>query len=192
MITDLKEDEKREGEAVLQGIQEDIDQEERDSIEDPSSEDDGAAGFALRRLLAARRAADIKEALALIRDDSRPGEEASPPVTAKESLKPRTLRQRTVTALVRKLILIDGIHLPMELAKRVVVAIKSRDVKVPKNFFIVYTIIKDALMEHWIKKESPSLTSYRDVVKHYGEDYRFSAKQIAGLEPKLRIPLGSK
>ena len=105
---------------------------------------------------------------------------------------PKRARQRTVTALVRKLILVDKVQKPLVIAAKVMDGIKTDEVKAPKNLFIVYTIIKDSLMEHYIKKEHPNLLSYREVVRVLGDDYRFSAKDIAKLGPGIRIPLGSK
>ena len=46
-------------------------------------------------------------------------------------------------------------------------------------------------MKHWVKKENPAFKNYREVVKRYGDAYKFSAKQIAKIDPSLPIPLGS-
>jgi len=105
---------------------------------------------------------------------------------------PKRARQRTVTALVKKLILVDGIHLPMEIASKVVGSIKAKEVIPPKSLFIVYTIIKDGVMEHWARKESPGAATYRDLARLHGEAYRISAARIAGIDPNLSIPLGGK
>ena len=81
----------------------------------------------------------------------------------------------------------------MEVAAKVMDGIKAGEVKAPKNLFIVYTIIKDSLFNHvFSKDEDPRLTSYREVVRHKGEAYKFSAKDIAKIAPELKIPLGSK
>jgi hypothetical protein len=46
-------------------------------------------------------------------------------------------------------------------------------------------------MKHWVKKENPAFKNYREVVKKYGDTYKFSAKQMAKVDPSLPIPLGS-
>ena len=80
----------------------------------------------------------------------------------------------------------------MGVATRVVAAIRAGEVKPPKNFFIIYTIIKDCLMKYWVRGDRPGITSYREAVRHYGDVYRFSARQIAKVDPALQIPLGNK
>jgi len=100
-------------------------------------------------------------------------------------------RQRTVTALVKKLVLIEGLHTPMEVAKAVVKALHNKEIKAPKNLFIVYCIIKDRLRQDYFAKIDPSLSNYRDVIKKYGKDYKFSAQQIAKLDPDLDIPVNT-
>jgi hypothetical protein len=142
-----------------------------------------------RKAEAARRAGHVAEALELVRGDTRL-EEAPAPKRAAAPLK--RSRQKTVTALVRKLILIDHIHVPMGVATRVVAAIRAGEVKPPKNYFIIYTIIKDCLMKYWVRGDSPGIKSYREAVKHYGDVYRFSARQISKVDPALQIPLGNK
>lgn len=65
-----------------------------------------------------------------------------------ESLEPKKhTRQRTVTALVKKLILIDNLHEPMEIAKKVVAALKNNEVKAPKNLFISYCFPGNTMMQ---------------------------------------------
>ena len=71
-------------------------------------------------------------------------------------------------------------------------AIKAGEAKAPKTLFIVYTIIKDSLMKYWFSRKNPEFKNYRDAVKHYGDAYRFSARQIAKIDPKLKVPPGSK
>jgi len=97
-------------------------------------------------------------------------------------------RQRTVTALVKKLILIEGMHNPMQIATEVVFALKNKDIKAPKNLFIVYCIIKDRLRQDYFAKLDPTLGNYREIIKKYGKDYKFSAAQIAKLDLDLGIP----
>lgn len=96
-------------------------------------------------------------------------------------------RQRTVTALVKKLVLIEGMHNPLEIAKSVVRALRNGEIKAPKNLFIVYNIIKNRLWQDYFAKIDPSLGNYRDVIKKYGKDYKFSASQIAKIDPALGI-----
>lgn len=97
-------------------------------------------------------------------------------------------RQRTVTALVKKLILIEGMHNPIQIAKEVVKALKSKDIKAPKNLFIVYCIIKDRLRQDHFAKIDPTIGNYREIIKKYGREYKFSAAQIAKIDPDLGIP----
>jgi hypothetical protein len=100
-------------------------------------------------------------------------------------------RQRTITALVKKMILIEGKHLPMEIAKAVIVALKKGDIKAPKNLFIVYCLVKDLLMKNYFKEKDPNITNYREVIRKYGSQYKFSAEKIAKLDPSLGLPLSS-
>jgi len=101
----------------------------------------------------------------------------------------RHSRQRTVTALVKKLVLIEGMHSPLAIAKVVIENLRSGEIKAPKNLFIVYCIIKDRLMRDYFKKLDPNLKTYRDVIHKYGKEYKFSANQIAKIDPKLSIPI---
>lgn len=101
----------------------------------------------------------------------------------------RHSRQRTVTALVKKLVLIEKKHDPMEIAKEVVKKLKTKEIKAPKNLFIVYCIIKDNLLKNYFKVQDPSLTNYREVIHKFGKAYKFSANDIAKLDPNLNIPV---
>jgi len=98
-------------------------------------------------------------------------------------------RQRTVTALVKKLVLIEGLHSPLEIAKSVVKALRNNEIKAPKNLFIVYCIIKDRLRQDYFAKIDPTIVNYREIIKKYGKDYKFSAHQIAKIDPDLGIPV---
>jgi hypothetical protein len=98
-------------------------------------------------------------------------------------------RQRTVTALVKKLVIIEGMHNPLEIAHSVVAALKRKEIKAPKNLFIVYCIIKDRLRQDYFAKKDPSLKNYREIIKKYGKEYKFSANQIAKIDPELGIPI---
>jgi transcription antitermination factor NusG len=101
----------------------------------------------------------------------------------------RHSRQRTVTALVKKLVLLEGQHSPLEIAKLVVASLKKKEIKAPKNLFIVYCIIKDRLMKDYFKKIDPHIRNYREVIKKFGREYKFSANQIAKLDSGLGIPV---
>jgi len=101
----------------------------------------------------------------------------------------RHSRQRTVTALVKKLVLIEGKHNPMEISKAVIQNLKSGEIRAPKNLFIVYCIIKDRLMKDYFRKIDSNLKTYRDVIHKYGKEYKFSANQIAKIDPEVKIPV---
>jgi len=101
----------------------------------------------------------------------------------------RHSRQRTVTAMVKRLVMVENQHDPIKIAKQVVEKLKSGDIKVPKNLFIVYCIIKDNLMKNYFKKNDPKLTNYREVIHKYGRQYKFSANDIAKIDPSLGIPV---
>jgi hypothetical protein len=97
-------------------------------------------------------------------------------------------RQRTVTALVKRLVS-DGITDPMKIARDVIVAIQKKDIKPPKNLLIAYCIIKDALMDLHFLKLNPKLKNYRDVIHKYGESYKFSPNDIAAIDANIGIPI---
>jgi hypothetical protein len=101
----------------------------------------------------------------------------------------RHSRQRTVTALVKKLVLIEGMHNPLDIARAVIQSLKTGEIKATRNLFIVYSIIKDRLMKDYFKKQDPSLRTYRDVIHKYGKEYKFSANQIAKIDPEVKIPV---
>jgi hypothetical protein len=196
LVSTLKEDDEKEGEKALPELYAEFDAEEAEALKEATTEKEIGEikdSTVRRKFAAASRAKDIKEALSLIREDTKLGESPLVP-TAKRKDQHEPLkksRQKTVTALVRKLILVDGIHVPSTIAAKIVEAIKKGEVKSPKNYFIIYTIVKDNVMKHWVKKENPAFKNYREVVKKYGDTYKFSAKQIAKVDPSLPIPLGS-
>jgi hypothetical protein len=97
-------------------------------------------------------------------------------------------RQRTVTALVKRLVS-EGIIDPMKIAKDVIVAIRKKDIKPPKNLLIVYCIVKDTLMKSHFLKLNPKLENYRDVIRQYGESYKFSPTDISLIDPMIGIPV---
>ena len=133
----------------------------------------------------AAAAAMVEEDLHL--DESAPPVEQVAEVPTDEPKKHS--RQRTVTALVKKLVLIEGQHNPMEIAKAVVASLRRKEIKAPKNLFIVYCIIKDRLRQDYFAKIDPTLTNYREIIKKYGKEYKFSAAQIAKIDPSLGIPV---
>lgn len=101
----------------------------------------------------------------------------------------RHSRQKTVTALVKRLILIENHHDPMIICTSVVEALKGGDIKIPKNYFIIYCIVKDNLMRNYFRKIDPSIGNYREVINKYGKMYKFSAQQISEIDPSLKIPV---
>ena len=101
----------------------------------------------------------------------------------------RHSRQRTVTALVKRMIINDKVHDPMTIAKEVIKKLKTKDIKPPKNLFIVYCIIKDNLLKQHFKVTDPALTNYREVIHKYGKAYKFSANDIAKIDPSINIPV---
>lgn len=101
----------------------------------------------------------------------------------------RHSRQKTVTALVKRLILIENQHDPITICKKVVEALKTGDIKVPKNYFIIYCIVKDHLMRDYFRKIDPNISNYREVISKYGKPYKFSAQQISEIDLSLKIPV---
>jgi hypothetical protein len=91
----------------------------------------------------AAAAAMVEEDLHL--DESAPPVEQVAEVPTDEPKKHS--RQRTVTALVKKLVLIEGQHNPMEIAKAVVASLKRKEIKAPKNLFIVYCLPGETVMQ---------------------------------------------
>lgn len=135
------------------------------------------------------------EGLRLIAEDLIGFEEPKsdiPEAVETESEPKKHTRQRTITALVKKLILIDNLHEPMEISKRVVAALKAGEIKAPKNLFIFYCIVKDNLSRLYFKKVDPTITNYREVIHKYGRKYKFSANDILKLDPSLGIPIQSQ
>ena len=138
---------------------------------------------------------DELEDLSVIEEDLRLDDSARPIQTVEdEPAEPepkKHSRQCTVTALVRKLILIEKVSKPMEIAKWVVAELRRGDIRAPKNWFIVHGIIKNLLMTEHFRQLDPSIVNYREAVRQYGADYKFSAQQIASLGPDLKIPVGT-
>ena len=95
-------------------------------------------------------------------------------------------RQKTVTAMTKKLIF-SGIKDPKVIIKETLAAIESSDIKKPKSAFIFYSILKQAIMETLFKDDS-RINTYKDVVKYYGDSYRFSPKMIAELDEHSILP----
>lgn len=131
------------------------------------------------------------DGIALIEEDLKL-EEAAPPTQLPEEPQhepKRHSRQKTVTALVKRLILIENQHEPMAICKKVVEALKTGDIKVPKNYFIIYCIVKDHLMRDYFRNIDPNLSNYREVISKYGKVYKFSAQHIAKIDPSLKLPI---
>lgn len=101
----------------------------------------------------------------------------------------RYTRQRTVTALVKRYV-IEGDHEPMSIARKVVAAIQNKEIKTPKNLFIVYCIIKNNL-RNYFRKVDPKIANYREVIRVMGPQYKFSAQDIAALAPDLGVPVST-
>jgi len=129
--------------------------------------------------------------LKLIEEDLKLEDVSSPShIQEEHSPEPkRHSRQKTVTALVKRLILIENQHDPMEICRKVVEALKTGDIKVPKNYFIIYCIVKDHLMRDYFRQIDPNISNYREVINKYGKTYKFSAQQISEIDPNLKIPV---
>jgi hypothetical protein len=117
--------------------------------------------------------------------DETPAEFELPPYT--DDVNHHT-RQKTITALAKRLVS-EGITEPLPLASRVIAAIKAREVKAPKNLFIVYCVLKSSLMDNHFSKVDPAIKNYRDVIHKFGKNYKFSANDIADIDPNLGIPV---
>ena len=124
----------------------------------------------------------------LIADDLKLTDEAFPvvdeSVQATSSVKSR---QRTVTAFVRKLVLIDGHRNPLDIASQVLASIKAGNTDPTKNLFIIYSIIKDTLCKEF-KKHDPTIKTYKDVKRKYPST-KFNANDIVTIDPSLGIPV---
>lgn len=99
-------------------------------------------------------------------------------------------RQKTVTALTKKLI-IEGVRDPKIIIKEALRAIEAGEIKKPKSAFIFYSILKQAIME-MLFKDDERVKTYKDVVKFYGESFRFSPKMIADLDENSTLPQKSE
>jgi hypothetical protein len=97
-------------------------------------------------------------------------------------------RQRTVTALVKRLVLVENITDPLEIGKMVVRSLKAEEIRRPKTLFIVYCIIKDVLMKCHFRRLDPALKNYRAMIEKYGKQYKFTPQQLADIDPELGIP----
>lgn len=95
-------------------------------------------------------------------------------------------RQRTVTALVKKL-MGEGSLEPLLIAKNVLISIKKNEVKAPKNIFIIYGIIKNSLKDYYASVD-PTINNYREVIRKYGRQFKFTPEDIVALDPNSEIP----
>jgi transcription antitermination factor NusG len=99
-------------------------------------------------------------------------------------------RQKTVTAMTKKLIY-AGVRDPKIIIKETLAAIEAYDIKKPKSAFIFYSILKQAIMET-LFKDDERIKTYKDVVKYHGDSYRFSPKMIAELDERSILPSKSE
>lgn len=144
--------------------------------------------------LVASLVADISHGEDLVAEDLKFAEnvflgKTLPEIQMAEPNTPRKFsRQRMVTALVKRLVS-EGVVDPMRVAKEVVQAIRKKDIKPPKNLLIIYCIVKDTLMKSHFLKLNPKLENYRDVIRQYGETYKFSPTDIAAIDTGIGIPV---
>lgn len=99
-------------------------------------------------------------------------------------------RSRTVTAMTKNLIY-DGERDSKIIITKTLAAIEAEEIKKPKSAFIFYSILKQAIIET-LFKGNPEIKTYKDVVKLYGESYRFSPKMIADLDKNHVLPTKSE
>ena len=97
------------------------------------------------------------------------------------------LRKNTCTRFVKGLV-DGGMRAPLEIAKLAVEALKKKEIKAPKNFFILHCIIRDQLYIIYRKKYGPRLRDWRDVKRDFPE-CRFTPGQVASIDPSLGLPL---
>lgn len=99
-------------------------------------------------------------------------------------------RQKTVTAMTKKLIT-EGVRDPKIIIRETLRAIEAGEIKKPKSAFIFYSILKQAIMDT-LFKDDDRIKTYKDVVKFYGDSYRFSPKMIAELDEHSILPAKSE
>ena len=99
-------------------------------------------------------------------------------------------RHKTVTAMTKSLIF-SGVRDPKVIIRETLKAIEAGDIKKPKSAFIFYSILKQAIMETLFKEDS-NVKTYKDVVRIYGESYRFSPKMISELDENKTLTIKSE
>lgn len=99
-------------------------------------------------------------------------------------------RQRTITALTKNL-LYTGVKDPHEIIRRLLEEIKAGNIKKPKNVFILYSVLKQIIMDT-LYKNTPEIESYKDVIRIHGEVWRFSPSSIKELDTENLLPLKSE
>lgn len=114
------------------------------------------------------------------------GIEEETPEPEYEERKVRFGRHKTVTAMTKNL-LYSGVRDPKIIIRDTLKAIEAGEIKKPKSAFIFYSILKQAIMET-LFKDDPKIETYKDIVKVYGESYRFSPKMIAELDENKILP----
>jgi hypothetical protein len=199
LVESLRKDEQGEGEKALPAILAALEAESRNLPGECQDAEEIALAkedIAQRQAQAVAKAHSITDALSFVGEDAQADMvPLASPISGKADAKgiagPHS-RQKTVTALVKALILIEQINEPMPLAARVVKAIKAGEAMAPKSCFIVCTIIKDGLMRHWFRNKDPEMKTYRNVTRKYGSAYKFSAMQVSKIDASLKLPVGSK
>jgi hypothetical protein len=99
-------------------------------------------------------------------------------------------RQKTVTAMAKRMIF-SNISNPRLIIKEILLAIKEERIKKPKSAFILYSVLKQTLMETLFAEDN-RIKTYKDVIKYYGEEYRFSPKMISDMDKEGLVPAKSE
>ena len=90
-------------------------------------------------------------------------------------------RKATATALLAKLVDEKPYAQPLTLARNVLEAIKAGKIRRVKNLFIIWVLVKRALMQKLGQK------NWRSVIKAYGIAYRYDPEALAALVPELGL-----
>lgn len=90
-------------------------------------------------------------------------------------------RKQSCTGLVQELVSVNGLIAPMEIARRVMDAVILRQVRPPKNTYIVYCQIKKAVWKR-LRECGEKHGDWRGVVRER-PGFRFSAAMIADIYP---------
>jgi hypothetical protein len=92
-------------------------------------------------------------------------------------------RQQTVTSLVKRLISKGTID-PKKIAKEVLIALKAKKLKKPKNLSIIHGIIKTKLITEHYGRLNPNLKTYRDVVTAHPEA-KITSQELKDIETEV-------